>query len=245
MTTTPPAIPLERPDPMPAGMLGMWLFLAGEAMFFAGLLSAFIVLQSVPGERALFLRSARVVSVSLTITALCVLAISIVAVHRQMPRRVIVILAAVFLVVQGSSCCLLLTHRTVVTSQFVFDGRDSWMNAYHGVRAPLPATLDLAQLMPSDLKDATPWGNDSAQDPATYSDVRVDQNYGPSRNNYFACYFLVTAAHAIHVIGGLLAIACLASRRHRLTHVQQRAMSLFWQFVNGVGLVSVVLLALG
>ena len=33
-----------------------------------------------------------------------------------------------------------------------------------------------------------------------------DLTYGPSRNNFFACYFLFTAVHVLHLIAGMIAL---------------------------------------
>lgn len=45
VSTLAEAVPERRP-PVPSGVLGMGIFLAAEAMFFAGLISAFVVLRA-------------------------------------------------------------------------------------------------------------------------------------------------------------------------------------------------------
>ncbi len=228
------------PDPMPAATLGMWLFVAAEGMFFAGLLSAFLVLQSTPGEHALFVRSAAVVSRPLTAVAVGLLVASSAVLWRGGRRWVVAGLAVAFLAVQASAGHRLLSHHTIVTATAVYDGRATTAAAewrVTGVRLPLPPTFDLARAMPSDLPGVA----------GTYAipttDVRAAAAYGSSRNNYFGCYFLVTAAHAAQVVGGLVALGWLAVRRR--SPAAAAAVTLYWQFANGVGAVSLVLLALG
>ena len=250
MTTVTPAITPERDDPMPAAALGMWLFIAGEAMFFAGLLSAFIVLQSVPGERLLFVRSAAVVSRPLTIVAAGLLVAGSLVLRRgkaDVGRLAIFAgLAVAFLGVQAGAGWRLLSHDTVATASAVYDGtvaRRRNAVTITGVRAALPPSFDVSRTMPADLRR----GGTVGQFAVPALDVRLEANYGPSRNNYFACYFLVTAAHALHGVGGLVALGWLIvrARRRTATDVQVRAVTLYWQFVNGVGLLSLLLLSLG
>ncbi len=246
MTTTTPAIPTEREDPMPAPMLGMWLFLAGEAMFFAGLLSAFIVLQSVPGERDLFVRSARVVSRPLTIAAgMTLLASS--AIWWRGAKTVWSLrwaegLGCAFLGIQAITAYPLLLHETIVTASTVYDGRVIRHGDFRvdGVQMPLPDAFDVNRY----VRPIRGGEDRLAVDP---SQIRLEATYGPSRNNYFACYFLVNIAHALHVVGGLVALAWLARRARKgtATAAQTRIVTLYWQFVNGVGLLSLVLLSLG
>ena len=236
-----------RPDPMPAATLGMWLFLCGEAMFFAGLLTAFLVLQSSPAERALFVRSAAVVSRPLTVAAAVLLVASAATWWRAAAtfrgQLTAAGLAVGFLAVQRVTLGLLLSHHTVVTPTAVYDGRvpADGASVVTGVRGPLPVGFDVNTTTPGDVRGTT----GSFEVPR--DDVRVDADYGPSRNNYFACFFLVTAAHALHVVGGLIASAWLLvrTRRGTTTPLQRRTVTLYWQFVNGVGLLSLVVLALG
>ncbi len=243
-STAPPA------DPMPAAALGMWLFLAGEAMFFAGLLSAFLVLQSSPGERALFVRSARVVNLPLTLTAAALIAVTAVVLWRGATRAswlaVAGGVAVAFLIVQVVAAGLLLRHETVVTATDVYDGAATHKGGYvtgWGYRSPLPPALDVARTLPADVARGTAAGPFTVAE----SDARLVAAYGPSRNNYFGCYFLVTVAHALHVGAGLIALAWLTWRTRRRTASpgQTRAVVLYWQFVNGVGLLALLILALG
>ena len=241
-------------DPMPAAALGMWLFVAGEAMFFAGLLSAYLVLQSPPGEHALFVRSAAVVSRPLTGLA-AVLLVGCAGVLWQRPARVsaqvtTALLAVAFLAVQAAAGGRLLSHHTVITPTDVYDG--SVANgvpvmpgvAVTGLRLPLPPAFDVSGTMPDGLRSL---GAVVGTYSVPTSLVRADAAYGPSRNNYFACYFLVGAAHAAHVIGGLVALGWLIvrTRWRTATPVQVRAVALYWQFLNGVGLLSLLLLSIG
>lgn len=242
-TTTTSPTPTEvleaKVDPMPAATLGMWLFLASEAMFFAAILAGFIVLQSVPGARAVFARSAGVPNLGLAIGSAMLLVASIVAVWRRARGWTVAGLATAFLIVQVLSCWLLLTHRTIVTTDAIYDGRWTYGGHFHGTKSATPSTLDLARLMPGELTG--PVGN---HDVSLGDAVQADVNYGPSRNNYFACFFLITGAHAIHVVGGLIALAWLAVRRRSATEPQRQAVGMYWQFVNVVGLLAIAMLTL-
>ena len=238
-----------RPDPMPAAALGMWLFVSGEAMFFAGLLSAFIVLQSAPAERALFARSAGVVSLPLTVLAGVLLVATAAVLWRGAAsvksQLAAAGLAVAFLGVQAWAGQRLLSHHTVVTPTDVYDGRVRVTPAdlrLTGVRVPLAGGFDVSRTVPADLRGGVP-----GVYAVLIADVRADAVYGPSRNNYFACYFVVGGAHALHVLGGLIALGWLAVRtaRRTATPVQVRTVTLYWQFVNGVGLFALVLLSLG
>ncbi len=244
MTTDPATPPVDpMPDPMPAAALGEWLFVAADAMFFAGLLSAYLVLQSTPATHALFVRSAAVVSRPLTVLAAALLLASAAAVWRAPNRPAILVgLAVAFLAVQASSVERLLDHHTIVTPNAVYDGRLAARGSLRltGVRAPLPPTFDPAVTLPGDLRGAAPGSFGIARD-----DVRADVTYGPWRNNYFGCYFLVLTAHAVHVAGGLVALAWPAVRRAAGPPGSARPVALYWQFVNGVGLVATALLWVG
>ncbi len=237
MTAAPP----PNADPMPTAALGAWLCVAAEAMFFAGLLSAFLVLQSTPAEHARFVRSAAVVSRPLTAVAVTLLGASAAVLWRA-PRRlgVVATLAVAFLGVQAWADHLLLAHHTVVTTTAVFDGRvadASTGPSVTGVREPLPPSLDLSRTVPDDVRG--PAGTYAVPAP----DVRADATYGPSRNNYFGCYFLVTGAVVAHVLGGLLGLAWLAARRRSAAAAW--AVTLYWQFGHTVGIASLVLLSIG
>jgi cytochrome c oxidase subunit 3 len=246
--TTPPAAPPPPTDPMPSAELGTWLFLASESMFFAGLLAAFIVLRSSAGD--LFARSAAVVSRPATLMAIALLVASsmVLWTRRVTGRRWAItgVLAVAFLVVQDRAATQLRLHGTVVTATAVYDGvvaHGRGMVVVTGVRVPLPPSFDVHRTTPGDLRNGVRVDVEAIPE----GDVRIDANYGPSRNNYFGCYFLVAAAHALHVVGGLVALAWLTMRTRRgtATLANGRAVSLYWQFVNGVGIIALVLLARG
>ena len=230
---------------MPTAALGTWLFLAGEAMFFAGLLSAFLVLQSAPANRLLFARSAAVVGHLWPAVGLALLIASSVALWRLGPGRAVAALAVGFLAVQAIVAWQLSDHGTIVTATTVYDGRLATTAAgwtVDGRRVPLTTGFDVHAVTPADLRSG-PAGRFTVPT----SDVRLVATYGPARNNYFALFALVTGAHAVHVVGGLAALAWLAVRRRRgtATVVHAASVTLYWQFVNGVGAIAILLLAIG
>jgi cytochrome c oxidase subunit 3 len=59
-------------------------------------------------------------------------------------------------------------------------------------------------------------------------------NYGPWKNQFFACYFALTGVHGIHVIGGIIPITILLiqSLRGRLFGHATEYVGLYWHFVD-------------
>ena len=221
---------------MPAATLAAWLFVAGQAMFFAGLLSAYTVLRSSPEQRVLFAGSAAVVGRVGPAIVVPLSAAAMVAVWRAWRVRWLVGLVIAGLAVQAVIDYRLLTHATVATATTVYDGRTSVSAdtfTIVGTSAPLPPVgFDVHRVLPGDVRPAT-----SGTFAVPVADVRAAADYGPARNNYFAFYILVTTAVAAHAVGGLVALA----RRRRLTP----GLSLYWQFVNGVGIAAAVVLTMG
>ena len=149
---------------MPIGTLGMYLFLASEAMFFVGLLGAFIVLKSAGGQHDLFVRSSQMLSNAIGLTSVVLLLISCVTLRRIW--SIAIISAVLFLGLQAAQWHLLLR-----------------------------------------------------------------QDEGPWQNNFFGCYFLLSAAHALHLVVGISAVLWL--RRKLPDGVQ-----IYWHFVNAVGAIT-------
>ena len=231
-------MPRPTPDPMPAAELGTWLFVAAESMFFAGLMVAFLVLRR--ADPPLFARSAAVVSRPATVTAIALLAASlaVLAVNRGRPLAITAALAVAFLSTQAWAAAGLLTHHTLVTATAVYDGRvtpgSGGQLTIAGTRRPVTAGFDIVAMTPDD----SPGTDGTFAVPAA---ARPDEaDYGPSRNAYFACWFLFVAAHAVHVVGGLVAIAWLSARRR--FPAASRSVRLYWRFVTVAGLVGSALL---
>lgn len=96
---------------------------------------------------------------------------------------------------------------------------------------PLDLHLISAQDVKAGSKQEKPetWTLSSAQ-------VTNRLNYGPSRNNFFACYFALTGVHGVHVIGGMIPMAFLLIQawRGRLFPGHTEYVGLYWHFVDMV-----------
>ena len=233
-TTTVPAATAARPDPMPAGRLGMWLFLASEAMFFTGLLGGFVVLLSAVGQRPLFHASAAVLSKPVGVAQLALLAAGSAAVVAQ-----------IYLAVQAVEYRQLARHHTVAARAgddlALYDGTTTRTPAglsVAGVRGRLPEGYDVHQTTPAGLA-----GGQAGTFAVAEKDLLQDATYGPARNNFFASYYLLTVVHGLHVVGGLAATLWLL-RRTAADPTATGNVALYWHFVNAVGVVALLTLYL-
>ncbi len=234
--------------PMTAARLGMWLFLASETMFFAGVIGGFLVLQNAGAEHPLFLKSAKLVT-GFSLVGVCTMAPAVLSfassvVLMRARRHAVLIsvaLAVAILAVEFVGSGNLLRRHTVAVvdtaAGWVYDGtvetRTKAQCTMRASRTDLPEGFDVHQVVSSDL--AGPRQSYSFP----IASIRQDASYGPSRNNFFAIFFLVTAVHAVHVIGGLLAIGWLYVCRRRETAFG--AVVMYLHFVNAMGLAGLLL----
>ena len=228
MQTTDPGPAVPPIDPMPAGKLAMWLFLSSEAMFFTGLLGALIVLSS--GEQhELYRRSAHMLSRSIGVASIvCLVASSLAMLKRSANARWVAVgISLLFIVLQMGQAELLRVHHTIVYRQggkvLVADGV-SWDLR----KMEVPVGFDIHRTTA-----------DNFQSPQPVDEVLSDNDYGPSRNNYFASYFVLSGSHVLHLIAGMIAVMFYLVRRRG---VLPPAVQIYWHFVNTAG--AVCLLAL-
>jgi cytochrome c oxidase subunit I+III len=170
--TRPSESSLNGFDPMPIGKLGMWLFLASEAMFFVGLLGSFVVLESAGGQHELFVQSSAMLSKWMGLAGVVCLVLSSAMIHIQ--QRVVALIAAI-----------------------IFVG------------------IQYAQ-----------WH------------ALLGNNNGPSQNNFFACYFLTTGVHCVHLIAGILPLFFFMI----ISKPVPGSLQIYWHFVNIVGVISFAVL---
>ena len=210
--------------------LGMWLFLASEAMFFIAMLGAFVVLESTGQQHQLFVRSSQMLSKGVGCLSVVLLIAASVCLPREEAKFKWVSLAAAlaFVCLQWVQWSLLLiNHTTVYRDSGRLVVTDGLPGNFH--RIDLPASFDVHAVTSSDFSETPKW----KWLPHT-GDVLADQTYGPSRNNFFASYFLMSAAHGLHVLAGLIALLWyLIFRRGRIPAVLQN----YWHFVNVVGII--------
>jgi cytochrome c oxidase subunit 3 len=70
--------------------------------------------------------------------------------------------------------------------------------------------------------------------PIRRMDVAQDITYGPWKNTFFASYFVLTGVHGLHVLGGMVALACLLGHalRGKLLPAHTEYVGLYWHFVD-------------
>ena len=67
-----------------------------------------------------------------------------------------------------------------------------------------------------------------------FSDINDFTSYGPTKNNFYNCYFALTGVHALHVIGGILPLVLLfaQSLRGKAFAAHTEYVGLYWHFVD-------------
>ena len=68
----------------------------------------------------------------------------------------------------------------------------------------------------------------------TKANINTDQQYGPSKNIFYSCYFTLTGIHGLHVIGGIIPIGLLMiqAMRGKLKPEATEYVGLYWHFVD-------------
>jgi heme/copper-type cytochrome/quinol oxidase subunit 3 len=230
--------PGRVPAPRSSASLGMTLFLAAEGMFFLGLLSALTVLG--PAQPAVFRRSAAELStVGLVASIACLAVMSLLAFRRPWTVRlrwIAIGVAVLFLALQGLQYTRLLRHQTVVAQYQdhprVLDGTVVDTGAalvVTGTMADLPDPFNPhVMILPRPAATGT--------FTVAKKGVIDRESYGPARNNFFSCYFVITAVHAVHLVGGIAALSLVTFRRLR----RFPAVELYWHTMNAIGIVCLV-----
>jgi heme/copper-type cytochrome/quinol oxidase subunit 3 len=232
---------------MPLGKLGMYFFLASEAMFFVGLLGSFLVLQA--GQRELFHHMASVLSTWET-AVLLVLLVASSAVLWIKPKAakvqlLAVFFAAAFTIFQLLICQHLLNHHTIITRStahpLIYDGDMDRDGKLTGVSTNLPNGFDITRTTIADFKQMK---TSAGQFQITALDILQDVPFGPWRNNYFGCYFLITATALLHLFVGMLAMLWLALKTSRgsVTAAHVDCVTIYWHFVIATGVLGLLLL---
>jgi heme/copper-type cytochrome/quinol oxidase subunit 3 len=223
----------ERSPDSTSASLGMTLFLAAEGMFFLGLLSALFVIG--PAHRS----ATELSKVGLAASILCLIAMSALAFRRPWPamfRCIAIAVAVLFLGLQALQYWRLERHETIVApvngKLMVLDGivKDAKENLIvTGTAADLPDEFD-----PHDVK--LPGSASAGTFTVAKSSIRDRQSYGPGRSNFFSCYFILTTVHAVHLIGGMIALAWVTLRKR----ARIPAVELYWHTMNAIGIVCLI-----
>jgi len=158
--------------------LGMYFFLAGEAMFFVGLLGSFVVLESAGGQHQVFVNPSDALQPWYGIIGAIMLVVSSVAIVRDwFPGKCIAAVAAI---------------------SFLTFEIDQWK-------------------------------------------ILLANQDGPWSNNFFACYFLFTMVHFLHLIVGIVVLLWFLIRPTPGPEVLQRRgripapLQMYWHFFNATG----------
>jgi heme/copper-type cytochrome/quinol oxidase subunit 3 len=233
---------VQKSDPniIDVPTLGMWLFLASEAMFFVAMLGGFVVLESTGQQHAMFVKSSQMLSGWILIGSIVMLALSSLALsqHRSSLPWISVLMGIVFILLLAGQWLLLLEHHTCVARleghAVVLDGSESTDGntlVVNARKSELADGFDIHSTTASDFVGQRQFSTVKDQD------VLQDSDYGPSRNNFFASYFLMSAAHGVHLIAGLAALLWfLLFRRGRIPTALQN----YWHFVNVVGILGLL-----
>jgi cytochrome c oxidase subunit 3 len=195
----------ERPDTRTTNVrLGVWLFLASEAMFFGSLFSAYVLLrtgvESWPDSRAFLDLQAALLNTGLLVGSSVLIFAPAKGGALTRPEAL----------TEGGP-----THR--ITERGFSRGR-----LY--VSAALAGLFVLVKLMEYRAK--------------------LGAGLHPSTNLLLACWFTLTAVHALHVVAGIGVNVWLAARSHSMSPSQAierlRATRLYWLFVDTVWIVILV-----
>jgi len=224
------------PGIMDIPSLGMWLFLASEAMFFIAMLGAFVVLKSTGQQHELFRRSSQMLSGWILTLSVVMLALSSLMLQQRsgLLPWIAVLMAIVFIMLLAGQWLVLLGHHTCVARldghAMVLDGSesvDSHTRVLNARSIALANGFDIHSTTASDFPGVRQYSTVKDQD------VLLDLDYGPSRNNFFASYFLMSAAHGLHLIAGIAVLLWfLLFRGGKIPPALQN----YWHFVNIVGI---------
>jgi cytochrome c oxidase subunit 3 len=248
-------------DPTPPGKVGIWLFLASEVMFFAGILGSYIVIRS--GWPHLFEAQGKTLSKTLAgvntlvlIFSSLTMALGVDAARRGERSKLIKCLVATFLCALTFMCIKYVEytdkfgHVTMVVREgadtYVYDGHaheHDGKRTLKGVRAKLSGDQQFNihfvthEWIEETARATQQIGSDQKLEEKEYEVkgiVSQEQNYGPARNLFFSCYFAATGVHGLHVVGGMIPLGILSvqAMRRKLFPEVTEYVGLYWHFVD-------------
>ncbi len=223
--------------------VGMWLFLASEAMLFGGLFSSYILLRVAAGPENwpqgwLSVPLGTINTILLALSAITVVLAWAACKARMFERYklyqgITILLAIVFLGIKGYEYSTKFTHyQAVMKDGRIADG--------HLVRR----SADAVVLRGEFVKDRKSLLRPRAQ--ATHEEIVLPaadvvslRSYGPAMNTFLAVYFTLTGLHGLHVLGGVVVFAYLWGPGSRLWKTDPdrftnrvEVAGLFWHFVD-------------
>ncbi len=253
---------ISHGDPTPPGKVATWLFLASEIMFFIGVLGTYIVVRS--GWAPLFEAMGRTLSKWLAGTNTLVLifssltmALAVDAAQRGDRKKLIRCLwitfacAVAFMGIKAVEYTDKFSHYTMVIKEgddvFAYDGHlheKDGKKELVGVRVKLRDDdafniyYASAEWIENAARRHGEIGTGQKLESKTYDitagTIAQQQNYGPSKNLFFSCYFAATGIHGVHVLGGMVPLAILAIQAHRNRILPEATeyVGLYWHFVD-------------
>jgi cytochrome c oxidase subunit 3 len=247
------------------GRVGIWIFLASEIMFFMGLLGSYALFRF--AEPTLFASQKGVmnkwiggIDTLVLIASSFTMAMSVAAAANGNRRKLIacltatIVLAAGFLAIKGWEYQDKLTHYTLVAhaadgKMMVYDGHVRWQGdllKLRGFAAPMPDrnSWDIHLATQQQVRAMGDGVEKLCSIPA--SSVVAEMNDGPWKNLFFACYFLLTVVHAVHLIGGIIAAGTLLimGMRKKVLPAATEYVGIYWHFVDLVWIFLFVILYL-
>ncbi|MCS1411192.1 MAG: Cytochrome bo(3) ubiquinol oxidase subunit 3 [Verrucomicrobia subdivision 3 bacterium] len=230
--------------------VGIWLFLASEVMLFGAFFSSYILLRvgAVEGTWPTGLLNVPIGTfntiVLIVSSVTVVLAWSALKLNKfgqyKFFQAITVICALIFVIVKSFEYRDKFTHYDVVMTDgsrvdgHLIEKTNDYIILNHPVSYPAEK---------GDDDHAEDHGDDHSHshDITTIqiADIERMVNWGPWANTYLAIYFIMTALHALHVIGGALVIAYLWGPGARIwktdpeRYINRVEVSgLFWHFVD-------------
>lgn len=226
--------------------IGMWLFLASEAMLFGGLFSAYILLRvaAPPGTWPhgwLNVGLGTINTIILALSAVTTLMAWAACKARMFDRYKLfqgltIVLAVIFLGIKGYEYRDKLTHyQAVLKDGRIVDGHLVRREPSGGVVIHGRAVRDKSEL--ADARAAR--GEKHEEFRIAKADIQRLENYAPRHNTFLALYFTLTGLHGLHVLGGLAVFAYLWGPGSRMWKTDPERFTnrvevsgLFWHFVD-------------
>lgn len=237
--------------------LSMWLFLASEVMFFAGLFDSYVVLRThnpefkTEGQKVLHHTMPHAaVNTALLILSSLTMALAVSAAHRGDKKLLApmlfctMLLACGFLVIKYFEYMAKFTHPVIKAE--MKDGKaviteidpvfKSWnvrvgdeILSVNGQPLTDPKQIEHEHLKPFSRARI-------AGHAPNGKDITIPLGIEPATNVFFSSYFVMTGLHGVHVFGGVVAlfflwISAMRGKLHgRYTPVEMTG--LYWHFVD-------------
>ena len=189
------------------------------------------------------------------------MALAVDAAQKGNRGRTLICLLLTFLCATGFMCIKYIeyhdkfTHHTIVAKEadgtFVYDGHevsnDGTTFVLEGHKARVePGPFDIHWMSNAGVaalehqqggggaEHAEGGGHHGAKYSIPIANISQNITYGPWKNVFYASYFVTTGVHGLHVLGGMVALACLLGHalRGKLFAPHTEYVGLYWHFVD-------------